>query len=247
MNEFEELSARQLDRFVDGELSDAERRDVLLSTDGEPDGWRRLALAFVESQLLRRELRDDVGSLFQVCRQSDCRCELDYCRPETDSRSHRVPARRGWLPLAALVTCSLVAFGLGRWTSLADAPVAHNRQSPAPSPRTFVDGNENENLIADVGSDSRQHQTLRLVFDDLLGGSPQAVEVPVVDESQGDPIELLRGPPVFSSEIQRALLRAGRRVHEQRQLYEVELSDGRRGVIPVSNVLVENAGLDLFQ
>jgi hypothetical protein len=41
---------RFLNRLVDGELSDVERRDLLLRFENEPDGWRRCALAFLEDQ-----------------------------------------------------------------------------------------------------------------------------------------------------------------------------------------------------
>jgi hypothetical protein len=44
-----------LDRLVDGELSPLEQRELLSQLDDEPNGWRRLALAFVEAQAWRRE------------------------------------------------------------------------------------------------------------------------------------------------------------------------------------------------
>lgn len=233
MKDFEELSAQQVDRLVDDELSDAERRDLLLVADRDPDGWRRIALAFVESQTLRRELTAWAKPL--------------PVAPSCGIHRPAAGARRDWLRITALVACSVFAFGLGRWTSSADERIARDSQPPASKPRTFVDEPNNQNLIANAASDSQRHETLRVVFDDDFGGPPQAVDVPVLDESQGDPTEFLNGPPAISPELQRALLRAGRRVHEQRQLWEVQLSDGRRGVVPVSNVLVENAGLDVFQ
>ena len=56
MNEFEPVSIGQIDRLVDGELSRDERRAVLMALDHERDGWRQLALAFLESQALRESL-----------------------------------------------------------------------------------------------------------------------------------------------------------------------------------------------
>ncbi len=46
-----------LDRLVDGELPADERRALLQSLDSRPDGWRRCALAFLEAQSWRSELR----------------------------------------------------------------------------------------------------------------------------------------------------------------------------------------------
>lgn len=44
---------RLIDRLVDGELTDDERRSLLLALDREPDGWKRCALAFLEAQAWR--------------------------------------------------------------------------------------------------------------------------------------------------------------------------------------------------
>jgi hypothetical protein len=45
---------RLVDRLVDGELPDVERRELLLRFENEPDGWRRCALAFLEAQNWRQ-------------------------------------------------------------------------------------------------------------------------------------------------------------------------------------------------
>src|SRR5579864_3893352 len=45
---------RRLDRLVDGELPENERRELLARLEIEPNGWRRCALAFLESQSWRQ-------------------------------------------------------------------------------------------------------------------------------------------------------------------------------------------------
>ena len=50
------LDERLLDRLVDGELADDERRELLLQLEKNPDGWRRCALAFLEAQTWRQAL-----------------------------------------------------------------------------------------------------------------------------------------------------------------------------------------------
>ena len=47
---------QQVDLLVDGELSEADRRALLLQLEHEPDGWRRCALAFLEAQCWKTEL-----------------------------------------------------------------------------------------------------------------------------------------------------------------------------------------------
>lgn len=44
------FGSQVFDRLVDGELPEPERREVLLSLDRQPDGWRQCALAFLEAQ-----------------------------------------------------------------------------------------------------------------------------------------------------------------------------------------------------
>jgi hypothetical protein len=48
--------AEQLDRLVDGELSESEYRELLELLEATPEGWRRCATAFLEAQALERDL-----------------------------------------------------------------------------------------------------------------------------------------------------------------------------------------------
>jgi anti-sigma factor RsiW len=50
------LDDRLIDRLVDGALSESERRAVLSRLEGEPEAWRRCALAFLEAQAWREAL-----------------------------------------------------------------------------------------------------------------------------------------------------------------------------------------------
>ena len=50
------LDGAAIDRLIDGEMSDTERRELLLQLENEPDGWRRCALAFLEDQAWRKAL-----------------------------------------------------------------------------------------------------------------------------------------------------------------------------------------------
>jgi hypothetical protein len=257
MNEFEVTSAIQLDRFVDGELSEPQHREMLLAIECEPDGWRRLALAFVESQTLRSELAawtKPVGASGSGSSESRPLL-IDVVPPERSPADKAKPGLAkggiGWLRMAGLAACSLIAFGLGRWSTPANGGMARIASPAAPTPQTFKGppSDDGQVVVADAASSptTESQQTLRLVLDDLLGGPPQLVDVPVVSNSDIDPASLLDAPPAIPIEVQRALLRAGRIVHEERQLFEVELSDGRRGFVPVSDVMVVNAGLNVYQ
>ncbi len=53
---------RLLDRLVDGELPERERRELLLRLEKVPDGWRRCALAFLEAQTWRQAQATAAGT-----------------------------------------------------------------------------------------------------------------------------------------------------------------------------------------
>ncbi len=47
---------QELDRLVDGQLSDEEYRELIAEIELYPNGWRQCALAFLEHQALQREM-----------------------------------------------------------------------------------------------------------------------------------------------------------------------------------------------
>lgn len=99
------------DRLVDGELSAAERQRLLASLDGQENGWRRCALAFLESQAWGGELKRMAAEPVEAAADSSA-------KPATRTSSHSTPTKFGqWLAVAA---CLLVAFSLGWIASSTD-------------------------------------------------------------------------------------------------------------------------------
>jgi len=274
MNEFEPVSASQIERLVDGELTQAERRSVLMKLDQDGEGWRRLALAFLESQALREGLRRPVRTLspasvapVSIARVTASAEAVTPASSRTSSKS-MAPMGRSLQWIAAMTICCAVMFGLGRWSgsgsnesivaaSLPSQPLTLQplTSQPQPSPPvTYQADNDvppavnEQQMVAAAGPvSSHQQQTLRLELNDAQGGAAQTVDVPVVENSGLRAEDLLNAPPVVSDAVQRSLLKHGHRIYEQRHLYEVTLEDGRRGIVPVSDVFVENAGWDIYQ
>src|SRR3954468_9995588 len=90
---------RLIDRLVDGELRDEERRELLLRLDAEPGGWRQCALAFLEAQSWRATFRP-----------------LAAAAPPVVLQAGPKRARRTWRPVArwtALAPSLAAAFALG--------------------------------------------------------------------------------------------------------------------------------------
>lgn len=53
----ETMTCELLDRIVDGAISPAELREAVAVLDASSDGWKRLAIAFLENQCLNQALR----------------------------------------------------------------------------------------------------------------------------------------------------------------------------------------------
>ena len=272
MNEFEMVSAIQLDRLVDDELSESERREILTALDREECsvtcGWRRLAMAFVEDQSLRQDLRRlavEVPSRFSgspheqgpaSCASSQATKPIvidDRLLPSNMSGNtkKRNSAVAVW-QCATLAACCLIAFNFGRLSGLPPVEIATTEPrveliTPPDIESTTLQSNDESLMASNVNSPVETWESLRLVLEDGEGTPTQSVDIPMVSDMGIDPIAFFDAPPSVPLAIRQALLRQGRVVHEQRQLLEIELSDGRRGVLPVSDVTVVDAGTDVFQ
>ncbi len=126
---------RLIDRLVDGELPDVERRQLLLRLETEPDGWRRCALAFLEAQTWREALGTIAAPAGAAIRPAD------FGAMKSKKSNVWRPAAR----LAALAAGLAAAFALGRaWhggsvPNAPGTPVA-KRETPAePAPPEPVD------------------------------------------------------------------------------------------------------------
>ncbi|HLW66183.1 MAG TPA: hypothetical protein VKS79_12800 [Gemmataceae bacterium] len=96
---------RLLDRLVDGELPEAERRMLLRQLEDEPGGWRRCALAFLEAQTWR----DSFGAL---AGSTSGRSTVAVAATPTVSIQKRIADSR-IARLSALAACLALAFALG--------------------------------------------------------------------------------------------------------------------------------------
>lgn len=177
-----------IDRLVDGELAAEERLSIIAALETHPDGWRRCALAFLESQSLREQLGaiavdlgDGPESPASSSRSSRQAVELANVAPPSETRS---PAYRvlNWLAVAA---CLLVAFGIGWQTSLRsltpaeegslvaqdDQPVAEQPQQTAPAPAAELDARDALTLVVRDASGAPQRLRVPLVEADQMGGA----------------------------------------------------------------------------
>lgn len=108
---------RLIDRLVDGEMPEAERRELLLRFENQPDGWRRCALAFLEVQAWRQALTPKVDSV-GVARPDYVKGVESPLGSPCGNGSKRSSRSKYWRPtiqFSGLAASLVVAFALG-WT-----------------------------------------------------------------------------------------------------------------------------------
>jgi hypothetical protein len=127
---FSNIDERLLDRLVDGELLPEERRELLAAVETQPGGWRRCALAFLEAQTWRQEMRQfvvapsagETAAASAVCEPPVVK-QIVTTNPEPPRRSQAVR----WFAIAASLA---IAFGLGQhFTSRSSSPGASSENA----------------------------------------------------------------------------------------------------------------------
>ncbi|MHC4880270.1 MAG: hypothetical protein ACYTGL_27790 [Planctomycetota bacterium] len=263
------LDQRLLDRMVDGELTDEEQQAVLRRLEDTSDcaGWRRLALAFVEDQFFRRSLQSHAVQheshvpLPEPAKAGSAATgrSTEVLAPalQTPSPGSRSAQVRRSLTVVSLVPLLLASFWLGRlsifsWsddvTNSDGAPtIAQDgsqdsvSESPASSDRndwpTTAGTGTGDDYIAE--SSAAPPTTVRVVYGDDWRTKPQIVDVPLSTDVDLEAL-LNDSRPLFSQELRESLERTGQRLEESRDLWSVDLPDGRQAVIPVRQVRVNN-------
>jgi hypothetical protein len=160
-----------IDRLVDGELSADERQQLLAGLDAQPDGWRRCALAFLEAQTWRSEMRRIVPPVAAAGAGKDC-----IASPQSTTTAPHPP--RGWTRYSgawlAVAAALMVAFGLGRQLGVGERTDLHNVQ---------VAEAQKSTATSSKAADERQAATgdaVTLVVNDHRGVAHR-VQVPLVE------------------------------------------------------------------
>ncbi len=220
------IDDEQLDMLIDGELSEAERREVLSQLDAEPDGWRRCALAFLEAQSWREEMQ-------AIPREA----VVQQAPIVPNSRS----SWRRFHTVLAVATSFLLAFGLGL---AIDDMLGGDSSLPSSMHVVEMPPSEETNVaeppsvpVRDVAPELNvPFQYVAIPTQDPLSGESDSIRMPVV------PRELLgdgwpyRLPSVLPDGVVRSLHQRGHDVVQQRRLVPMQAEDGRSIVFPVDEV-----------
>jgi hypothetical protein len=226
----------QLDLLVDGEMSEADRRALLLQLEHEPDGWRRCALAFLEAQCWKAEL----GQIAPRAAREPSPAEAARPEPASSPSTSALGENRGWrqswrqyaatmLTISASFLLALVV-GMGLSGNLPHTPGSSVlTPTTADFPKSQADGLEMVTLSVGKSSD----------------GHDQTVCVPAQRREALDQDLLQQIPDAIPPEMQQAFEQSGYRAVQQREIVPVPMKDGRCLVVPVDRVQIHYVGRSL--
>lgn len=232
-----------IDRMVDSALSLEEQRELLDSFDRHPDGWRQLALAYMESQTLKSDfsgmLPAPVGPVVDVI-------------AEPSVEPARVSGGGGsssdWIITA---TIAVAAFAVGMVT------LSWWRGRGADSDIPPIAGSYDEHKDPMGHADKRDHEDADPDFLSLTmpafghhepdAGGQRRLRIPLQKIAPEMTGRVYRAPPVISPELRIKLRRQGHIVREERRVYPVKLHDGRQVLVPVNEIQIFYVGNRVFQ
>ena len=213
----------QLQRLVDGELSNSQRTEFLSSIeDQEASAWREVALAFIEEQVFAESLgsisRPDV-----VTEVSHENIVNEESHPEVSRRK----TRRGF-PLSGLVAMLLLGiagFLAGRLSVPNDVRIAATAQTPSTENETVEQSPETVDV---PGTEQPQGELARAA----LEGSPRL-------QSADQHLVSLQSELQLVSE---GLQRHGYRFDTKTEFVPARFADGREDVVPVHTLSINYHG-----
>ena len=232
------IDAATLDRLVDGEMNRQAQRELFARLDDEPDGWRRLALAFVESQALAA----DLGGVADWPRDFvEPPAEQSARRGETARASGLRPWSRVLSLAASLLICAGIGFGVGRaWQMRSNAG---DKTAPSVSSGVVQAGVQATQDIAREVPDQRGP----LGVFTLPTADGTQVQVPIYNASDRGEAALSPPASAMPEEVYRALRARGHHVERQNRYWPIDLGDGRQIIVPVEQVDVEYVGTRAYQ
>ena len=213
------MNELELQRLVDGELSQAEQQNLLRRLDESPGDWRTVALAFVEQQVFAdasRELLAESATPARVAMHAEAKSP-----------------RTLWPTVVAAVALG-IGLGLlsgGLMTSL------------RPGSSDAVVDADNPIDQSDQATDAvlEPVPVMSLEFANA-GQEDDAWSIPVYDPGDVND-DYWNVENIVPPEVRSAFSKEGYRVDHHREFYSIPLDDGRRVAVPVDTVQVRYAGL----
>lgn len=217
------LADSALDRLVDGELSPDEQRRLLEQLETDPNGWRRIGLAFLEAQALRRSCREWTAPTMAAA------LPVPAAPPVRTNHTTRI---------VTSAVALLLAFGLGGMTGRswpqASLPIA---KAPAPVEPTIPPTEDADAPVTAVPVAFRYGD----------GTTSEPVSTPVIESTSPQAQAWMQASQGVPDRLREQLLQQGQKLVERQEWVEIQLEDGRRGYMPVQEWVVAPVSLADFR
>jgi hypothetical protein len=219
-----------LDRLVDGELSEADRRELLLQLEHEPEGWRRCALAFLEAQCWEQELTL-VARAPEHSAAPTVAASQALAQPAAPA-SQRSTWRQYVATTLAVGACFLIAMALGTMFRGGHGPGTSQVEVATRSFPLSTTQSANPWQVVTLAAQSPS-------------GEKETVNIPAVPRDAVDENSLQQSV-VLPPGVQRAFEQAGHRVLQRRQIVRVQIDSGHWLMVPVNQVEIQYDGHGSF-
>ena len=238
----------EIDRMVDGELSDKQQRSLLERLDESPAGWKALALAYVEASAWKSHF-----SAPDAMAESNA-AESNATSPEVAEPRQPNSRRDSSSSSTFAAIAVLLVFGLGIWLGRPQVELPPGPSQIADNPEQSQGNVENSptqdepeqpTLPVARNADQSIPESVQVVYNDGQSDVLRVVDVPisksVAFESPQQLDEFWNGrQSAIPAELRAELERSGHQIRESRDFWPAQLPDGRPVVIPVSKVHVAN-------
>ncbi len=245
---------RWIDRLVDGELSDPDRRALLLRLETEPGGWRACALAFLEAQTwdeaigarseaigaARTPIASKSSEVIKTSYDNSLK-GMDAIRGGRFSRVARSSWAAGLIAMFAIGAAS--GFAVGKSRDMQPRATVAKRAEPAIQKEQ---ASSNASLAeANSKDDAQAYRTVAFASMIDLDSGEETTPAPVVAGPEIDLRALLERPPAIPDYVKSQWEREGYRVEEKRKVLALRLADGGRCAIPIDQVNYRYVGLEV--
>lgn len=222
------MNVLQLQRCIDGELNDADRTEFLKKLEQQNDttAWRALALGFVEDQIFRSALTDEVLT--------------DISSISQPRKQDRLPARKqSFSVMSVLTLCLGIAAGVLLMQSVSEHDAVELVQASGQEREHVLQGEDTEN-------DQQKQSTVvqnpePAMYLEWKTNEDQSISLPVFSQEQYANANRLQQSKLFPEHLQKELEMRGFKVHRQPRIYRVPLDDGRQILVPTESVQVRHA------
>ncbi|NMC18865.1 MAG: hypothetical protein GYA33_00470 [Thermogutta sp.] len=257
MNRPEEISTQWsqelADLLVDGALPEDARREFLRRLDSIADGWRRLALTFLEAQTWRQSM----GELLAPDRDARAPFPDEAAgSPRAAAGAKKFAIARPWragrwvFEVAALAAVFMIALALGsrldNGRGQTGLPSVDHRADLAGNPAAAPPAPATADSPADNGPRQPVVSPWRLVSVPIGVGPDGAmtmVDLPVLDPEQpGEAATTPPGPYLPLPQFVDSLRQSGHAVEHQREYVPVDMPDGSRTLFPVDHLQIRFVG-----